>query len=472
MKVKNKLDGGQEMKHLVVDLFSGAGGMSEGILQAGFHIVFSSDKSSEVEKTYTNRHEQLGYIQGVNTHFERMDICDLTGEFILNSVKNLKCFKDKDILNKDNVIDVIFGGPPCQGFSRSGKRDPNDPRNFLFREYIRIISELKPKYVVMENVEGMLDMQIYIKGISGEEYENCKVPDILKKEFDILGYNTLDIKLLDASDYGVPQSRKRAIFMAGLKGLPMPKYPEPTHVQNKVTLLEAIGDLIQDKNLRRKMNNQLTEYQKKSKEGRTPNILGMTLSVNDKINHEFSNHTKVVQERFSIYRPGEDANAVRRRIKQEGIDISKYENLKKYILDEIKKVFQSGNIIDNEDLIKGYNNPNYIVETLKSPDCSDILIDFLLTKKNSRTKLDSQKPSLTVLTIPDDYISPFENRVLSVREMARLQSFDDSFEFLGKRTTGGERRKLEVPQYTQVGNAVPPLLARAVAMEIKRVLDN
>lgn len=97
-------------------------------------------------------------------------------------------------------------------------------------------------------------------------------------------------------------------------------------------------------------------------------------------------------------------------------------------------------------------------------------MDILLSKKNIRTRLNKKDTSRTIVTLPDDYISPFEDRVFSVREMARLQSFDDSFIFLGKRTTGGPRRKLEVPQYTQVGNAVPPLLARAVAKSIKDVL--
>ena len=148
---------------IAVDLFCGAGGMSEGILQAGFHIAFSSDKSSEVALTYMNRHEQLGLVQGENTWFEQKDIRDLTGDFILSKIKDLKMCKQGKYANElskrfkgDNPIDVIFGGPPCQGFSRSGRRDPNDPRNFLFREYLRIIDELKPRYVVMENVEGML----------------------------------------------------------------------------------------------------------------------------------------------------------------------------------------------------------------------------------------------------------------------------------------------------------------------------
>ena len=98
------------------------------------------------------------------------------------------------------------------------------------------------------------------------------------------------------------------------------------------------------------------------------------------------------------------------------------------------------------------------------------MVEALLTKKSIRTRLNRLKPSNTVVTLPDDYISPFEDRMFSVREMARLQSFDDSFVFLGKRTTGGKRRRVEVPQYSQVGNAVPPLLAKAIAEEIVKVL--
>ena len=105
----------------------------------------------------------------------------------------------------------------------------------------------------------------------------------------------------------------------------------------------------------------------------------------------------------------------------------------------------------------------------KSIEKSEILSN-LLTKKNIRQRFAENQPSATVVTIADDYISPWESRTFSVREMARCQSFDDSFEFMGKRTTGGLRRRVEVPQYTQVGNAVPPLLARAIANEIMKLL--
>ena len=112
-----------------------------------------------------------------------------------------------------------------------------------------------------------------------------------------------------------------------------------------------------------------------------------------------------------------------------------------------------------------------VIALFRQGDVSREATDILLTKKNIRTRLDRTRPSATVMTIADDYISPFEPRTFTVRELARMQSFDDSFEFLGKRTTGGLRRRVEVPQYSQVGNAVPPLLARAVATEIMRVLE-
>lgn len=468
---------------IAVDLFCGAGGMSEGILQAGFHIAFSSDKSSEVALTYKNRHAQLGLIQGKNTWFEQMDIRDLSGDFIIKKVKNLDMFKKgrqgrarRKIFEKDNPIDVIFGGPPCQGFSRSGKRDPQDPRNFLFREYLRIIDEIRPRYVVMENVEGMLDMRLYIEGLRGANYENVEVPKILKSEFKSLGYKTLEPRLMDASDFGVPQSRKRVIFIAYLEGEKEPQYPTPTHVgDDKVTVLQAIGDLIKDRDLRENLNPQLTDYQKTSRLGRTMRVDESKLEVNTNLNSELSNHTNIVKERFSLYREGEDANSLRRRIKLEGIDISDKPNLVEYIEKDMEKLAVNTKIDISKELAmtidEVLNDRDYIIDSLKKPNCIDELTDALLTKKNSRTRLDRNKPSLTVLTIPDDYISPFEDRTFTVRELARLQSFDDSFEFLGKRTTGGQRRKEEVPQYTQVGNAVPPLLAKAIASEINRSMS-
>ena len=165
-----------------VDLFCGAGGCSEGLIQAGFHILFSSDISDMVEVTYKHRHEQLGLIQGKNTWFERSDIRDLTGDDIRKHITELEIFKGKEMPE----IDLMIGGPSCQGFSRAGRRDKSDPRNMLFGEYVRVINEIKPKYIVLENVEGFVDMQFMgYKGITGIEYPDGSVtPFILRSELN------------------------------------------------------------------------------------------------------------------------------------------------------------------------------------------------------------------------------------------------------------------------------------------------
>lgn len=434
------------MKPLAIDLFSGAGGFSEGILQAGFHIIYSSDINESVEKTYMNRHEQLGLFQGENTFFRRGDIKDIDSEQIIEDIKSLDIYDE--IKGKD--IDAIFGGPPCQGFSRAGRRAKDDPRNMLFKEYIRVINDLEPRYVVMENVTGFMDTRLddFI-GIKGKNYgQNKLISEILLEEFELIGYGTLIPQILDASDFGVPQRRRRAIFIAYKDGEKVPTYPTPFET-SKVTINEAISDLTE---LSHYKSN--SKYQEDSKNGRTPDIRGNLIKSKQVKNNDKSAHSLAVIERFSIFKNGENGKHLFERIKKEGIDIREYPHLLKEIeykvdndgkLDNLIKCFKTGNI--DEDMFK-----------------------IVFTKKMNRYRFDSDTIAPTVVTMPDDYISAYEDRVPTVREMARLQSFDDSFEFLGKRTTGGLRRRVEVPQYSQVGNAVPPLLAKAIASEIKKYL--
>lgn len=434
-----------------VDLFCGAGGCSEGLIQAGFHILFSSDISAMVEVTYTNRHKQLGLIQGKNTWFERSDIKELTGETIKDRIKGLEIFKGKEMPD----IDLMIGGPSCQGFSRAGKRDKSDPRNMLFGEYVRVISEIKPKYIVLENVEGFVDMQFLgYKGLTGIEYPDGSVtPAILRSELNEIGYDTLEPKILNASDYGVPQRRNRIIFIGFKKGLPAPSYPEPTISSgNYVSIKDALGDLIIEKELRDSVNPTYSAYQKSSRVGRTPDINGNPIPVVEPKNIEISKLTAVVKERFDLFREGETGTYLKKRVLEDGIDISGYPSL--------INLCASSFAMSEED----------VVALFKEKRATEAQVEILLTKKNIRQRLASNQPSATVVTIADDYISPWEARTFSVREMARCQSFDDSFEFLGKRTTGGLKRRVEIPQYTQVGNAVPPLLAKAIALEIKKVL--
>lgn len=448
-----------------IDLFCGAGGCSEGLIQSGFHILFSSDISEMVEVTYKYRHAQLGLIQGQNTWFERADIRNLHGDFINQKISELEIFQNQQVPD----IDLIIGGPSCQGFSRAGRRDKEDPRNLLFGEYVRVINEVKPKYIVLENVEGFMDMQFLgYKGLDlydeegnliekGPIYPDGSVtPNILTAELNRIGYNTLKPRILNAADYGVPQRRNRVIFIGYRRNLPAPTYPEPTVTSDHhLSLKDAIGDLINDNNIRNRVNQRLTDYQRESRAGRTPSfVTGQSIACDRRHlqNLELPNATDVVLERFALFNQGESGSMLRKRIKEVGIDITGKNSLIQLCCNSLEK------------------QANEVIELFRKPNAPDDAIDVLLTKKNIRTRLDSKEPSPTVVTLPDDYINPWEARTISVREMARCQSFDDSFEFLGKRTTGGLKRRTEVPQCTQVGNAVPPLLAKAVADEILRVL--
>lgn len=505
-----------------IDLFCGAGGFSEGILQAGFDIIFSNDSSSMVEETYTNRHRQLNILEGIDTHFELNDIRNVKAELVFEKINSLKY---GDIF-RPGVVDVIFGGPPCQGFSRLGKRDSSDPRNMLFHEYLRLIRDIKPKYVVMENVRGMLDMNMLdFPSVVGESYTGQQlVPHILKSELEKLGYVVLDTRVLNAADFGVPQQRNRVIFLAYREGLPALEYPEPT--QNSVTVYDALGDLYKEKRYS-------TEYSIESRRGRTiRRNPEMELEFVSLSNMDISNHSQSVVERFSLYKEGENRTKAVQRIKKEGLDLKKlaphlfYETLfqlnsksnSKIIHTELNKVLgekveqysdlwwintnKQLNQLLMEDLevarnytmsslskrlelsyettLKFWNDirsklnkevtASNLSERLIKGQISEEIATALFTKKNVRVRLDSKSVSPTIVTLPDDFIHPYFNRTLTVREMARLQSFDDSFEFLGKRTTGGNKRALETPQFTQVGNAVPPLLARAVALEVMKAI--
>ncbi|ENU10106.1 DNA cytosine methyltransferase [Acinetobacter calcoaceticus] len=393
-------------RYQVLDLFSGAGGMAEGFLQAGFDIPFASDRSPQAALTYEYRHrEQLGY----KLDYFCGDVQELAEE------KKLREFLGKEFFN----IDVICGGPPCQGFSMAGKRNPDDLRNQLVRSYINILKQVQPKYFVMENVTGILSAKFSVYQGQSQDYENELVTKVLLKEFREIGYENVVVKTLDASDYGVPQRRKRVIFLGTRDDINIHLlHPEPLKT-NKISAKDALSDLenieigSKEEEYRREVE---SEYQSDSRKGRTPNSNGKKVKSKKLVNHETSKHTPLVIERFNLLSPGEDFKKI-------------YNNL-------------------SEDQQERYK-----------------------TRKHNCRRMLPNEPSPTVLTLPDDMVHYSKNRILTVRELARLQSFDDSFEFLGKRTTGGVLRKQETPQYTLVGNAVPPLLAKAIALEIKKNLD-
>ena len=189
----------------VIDLFCGAGGMSHGFEKAGFNVLLGIDSNENAIKTFNKNHK---FAKG---------LCKDMTSLSVNEIKQI-------IRNKR--IDVIVGGPPCQGFSMAGKRRPNDPRNSLFREYLRVVKGLKPKLFVMENVRGLLSM----KDETGK-----KVIDIILDEFNKAGYNAT-VQKVNTADYGVPQKRHR-IFIIGIKNSSSINFsfPEQTHSKTGVS---------------------------------------------------------------------------------------------------------------------------------------------------------------------------------------------------------------------------------------------
>lgn len=345
-----------------IDIFAGAGGLSEGLEQAGIEIAAANEYMRSAALTYKYNHR--------NTHL------------FVKDVKKLDIADVKKTVGKE--IDLVCGGPPCAGFSMLGRRNPDDPRNKLFRQFVRIVKEVKPSCFLMENVEGLLTI------------ENGKTVETVEKSFRALGYN-VSRTLVNAAFFGVPQARKRVfIFGSFDSGIDI------NHMKQAKNKTVSVSDAISDldflevgESSNEYVNPQTTRYQK------TIRNRSKTLH-----NHSTSKHTETVVKRFASMKQGDTAR----------------------------------------DMPEEYR-----------------------TKKNIRYRLSENAPAKTVTTMPDDYVHYRANRILSVREMARLQSFRDTYIFFGPRTSGGKRRANECPQYTQVGNAVPPILAKSVG---KWILSN
>jgi DNA (cytosine-5)-methyltransferase 1 len=360
----------------VVDLFCGAGGFSEGFRRSGYEILFGFDKCPQAIDTYTYNLKTQGY----------------SGDITLYKPKKMLEIAGLDAQD----IDVVIGGPPCQGFSVAGMMKINDERNFLYQEFIRFIKHVKPKLFVMENVPTIAS------------YDNGSIIQDIEKQFRKIGYTPKQQKL-NAANYGVPQTRERLFIAGSRKGYPafppqpshdLPKKKKKGSIEidngNFVTVEDAISDLF----LHGSLGSDEMDYQSQ------PKSRYQIERRNDSeklLNHRGSKHTLQVIDRFSRFKEGDK-------------------------ISDLPKEFKTNKIVVKR-----------LVRSLPSP---------------------------TVMTLPDDMIHYAENRILTVREMARLQSFDDKFKFVGKRTTGGFLRKKECPQYTLVGNAVPPLLAEAIARKL------
>ncbi|MBM3160841.1 MAG: DNA cytosine methyltransferase [Bacteroidetes bacterium] len=366
-----------------IDLFCGCGGMTLGFQWAGFDSIIASDIDENCGKT-------------ISRNFPKT-------KFLLGDISNIE--KNKfDLILQRHTIDIITGGPPCQGFSLANKnrnKVEDDPRNRLFYEFVKVIKWCNPKAFVMENVKGLLSMHKgeVIKTILNE-FENAGI-----------GYNC-DFRVLKASDFGVPQNRERVILIGFRKDLNL--YPEFPEKSNKiVSVEEAIMDLPQ---INAGEGTEGMEYIEKAS-----NDYQKLMRKNSKLvfNHVAMKHTQRLIERFNAIKPGQ-------------------------------------NLIDVWE-------SHGAVKRGKPGEKSEIKF----SQNNQRLHGDRPAPTIAA-SFQSNFIHPYLNRNFTAREGARLQSFPDDFVFEGMRTKMSW--EIGLSQYQQIGNAVPPLMAKAVANKIKEIL--
>lgn len=345
----------EQKKHTVLDLFCGCGGLSLGFEQAGFNVLAGIDVWKDALITYQANHP--------NSRTMQADLMNLLPEDV-----------EKEIGNSS--IDVIIGGPPCQGFSIAGKRIIDDERNKLYKSFVRMVEYFKPKAFVMENVPNILSMG---DGIIRES---------IVKDFESLGYK-VTTKVLLASNYGVPQNRRRAVFV-GLSNGKEFEYPEPK-TQIPITSRDAISDLPEQSLAEGSLYpiEPQSKFQQEIRKGST----GV-------YNHDITKHTEQTQRIIALVPDG-----------------GNYKDLPKELQDTRK-----------------------------------VHIAW--------TRLNSQRPSITIDTGHFHHFHYKYNRVPTVRESARFQSFPDTFIFIGNKTS-----KLK-----QVGNAVPPMMAKEIAYQLQKYL--
>jgi DNA (cytosine-5)-methyltransferase 1 len=338
-----------------IDLFSGAGGLSCGLEMAGMKCILGIDQDKNAIETFKANHKFANGFCG--------SVTDITEK------------KLKELTN-NQTIHAVVGGPPCQGFSTVGLGDPNDTRNFLFKEFIRIVKIANPYYVVIENVTGLLAKK------------NEKTIKAIFKIFSKMGY-ALDVQVMSAENYGVPERRRRTIIIGSRinSNITFPKSITNTVVGKTMIPAVTVGDAL---------------LKLKASDGKFYNHDIEAAQIKSKIDFE--------------------------RIKciPEGCGIRYEHDEKSYFPKKLKLGINWSELLENR---------------------------FRQTKYQ---RLDRKKPSPTIMTHRHNYFHPVEPRYLTQREAAALQSFPNDFEFIGPLSA----------QWRQIGNAVPPLLGKAIGRAV------
>lgn len=401
-----------------IDLFSGCGGLSLGLGNAGWKGLFAVEKDPMAFGTFKHN-----LIDSADSHFDWPSFLPVKETTIQEILENYK----SDLVKLRGKVDLIAGGPPCQGFSLAGQRNEKDPRNKLSEEYIKMVELVSPKFLLFENVRGFASS---FKSLNGEKSKQPYAL-IVKKMLENLGYVIFQ-DFVCSADFGVPQKRTRFI-MIGIKKECLNNYEfnpfetlyslrenfltEKGLTNSKVTVKQAIDDLLISRNE--------IEHHSGSEHAGFKKIKYKSKSRNN-------GYLKLMRKGMGKREP----NSLR-------IARHRPETVEKFKL--IQKICKPGVTLSNEMRAQ------------------------IGTKKQAITVLNPKEPSKTLTTLPDDLLHYSEPRILTVREMARIQSFPDNFEILGKYTTGGNRRTQECPRYTQVGNAVPPLVGEVIGLMLKGI---
>ena len=391
---------------LSIDIFAGCGGMSLGLHKSGIKGLLAIEKNDLAFETLKfnlidkNKHYKWASWLEKREH----DINKILGDFS----KELKSLKGK--------VDLVVGGPPCQGFSLAGRRDKKDKRNELVKSYLKFIKIVTPKFLLFENVRGF---DIGFRKCNGGR--ETPYSEYVVKQLEKLGY-VVRSEVVSFSKFGVPQRRKR-IIIVGVKETfckennfferlekERTKFLKENNLSESVTVKDAISDLLKSNGVRdSKEFPRFKEGNYKKPKGNYQKLM-RTKTKKFPDSHRFANHNENTTNKFKYF---------------------------------LKKVRKDTNVPDKTK--KKFN-----------------------LKKRTIIPLSEKSSSPTLTTLPDDCIHYEEPRILTVREYARIQSFPDDFEFKGKYTTGGKNRKNEVPRYTQVGNAIPPFFGEVVGQTIKK----
>jgi DNA (cytosine-5)-methyltransferase 1 len=395
-----------------IDLFAGCGGLSLGLYKAGWKGVFAIEKSNMAFSTL-----KANLIDSAK-HFEWPDWLDQSPYEIDNVIEE---YRDQ-LKELRGTIDLIAGGPPCQGFSSAGRRQEDDVRNGLVNSYLEFVRLVQPKCIFFENVKGFT-LKFQRNKSKGLIYANYVVEKLNQQGYSVYG------KLVDFSKYGLPQKRTRFILVGIRKEI----------AENRKIVV---------KNFFRKLNLNRRPFFKMTGLPANPN-LGSAIS--DLLR---SNGTIPTPDRKGFLTGNYSApkskyqKSLRKGVRLQYPDSHSFA---KHRLD-IEKRFE------------------YLIKVGEGRNISNKIRTELNLNKYTIVPLSAKCKTQTITSLPDDCIHYSEPRILTVREYARIQGFPDWYEFKGKYTTGGPVRKIQVPRYTQIGNAIPPIFSEQCGIILKQLV--